>query len=215
MAGATEAPSPQVFFSGTCFFSISWAPHTAWAYIGFSTFTCFHCQPMAPLCSHLGALSLDLILTNLWKKASKLGPSNPRLMGSQALSNHLAHLREQANCTSLEQSARRAEKSGSQLILLGPCSRRQQMAGSLAPHPGTGHTGQQFQHRGPRRAQRPSPAGRARHSLGTVTPVVAGRGPGAGPGVPGTPGGAASSPSAPSGYLLGQGHGPAAPLRVC
>lgn len=79
------------------------------------------------------------------------------------MGNHLAHLREQANCTSLEQSARRAEKSGSQLILLGPCSQRQQMAGSLAPHPGTGHTGQQFQHRGPRRAQRPSPAGRAAH----------------------------------------------------
>lgn len=82
-------------------------------------------------------------------------------MGSQALGNHLAHLREQANCTSLEQSARRTEKSGSHLILLSPCSRRQQMAGCLAPHPGTGHTGQQFQHRGPRRAQRPSPAERA------------------------------------------------------
>lgn len=35
------------------------------------------------------------------------------------------------------------------------------MAGCLAPHRGTGHTGQQFQHRGPRRAQRPSPARRA------------------------------------------------------
>lgn len=87
------------------------------------------------------------------------------------------------------------------------------MAGSLAPHRGTGRTGQQFQHRGPRRAQRPSPAGRAAPGeRGSRRSRVRA---GYGPGVPGTPGDAASSPPAPSVYLLGQGHGPAAPLRAC
>lgn len=215
MTGTSEVPSPQVF-SCTCFLSSPRVPHTAWA-IGFSTFTCLHCQPMAPLCSHLTQHSKSVPnLTYLWKKASKLGPGNTRLVGSQALGYHLAHLREQANCTSLEQSARKAEKSRSHLTLLGPRSRsrRQQMAGCLAPHRGTGHTGQQFQHRGPRRAQRPSPAGRAAHWGPWLQPSqgedrARGRGSRGLRVAPPPP-----LPLSPD-YLLGQGHGPAAPLRAC
>lgn len=56
------------------------------------------------------------------------------------------------------------------------------MAGCLAPHRGTGHTGQQFQHRGPRRAQRPSPAGGAAHWGPWLLPSQS-RGPGERPGV--------------------------------
>lgn len=61
------------------------------------------------------------------------------------------------------------------------------------------------------RGVRSAPAPPGARLPGNVAPAGVGRGLGAGRGVPGTPGDAASSPPAPSVYLLGQGHGPAAP----
>lgn len=143
---------------------------------GFSTFTCLHSQPMAPLAAptSLGALGMNLILTDLWKKASELGSGNQPEAGEKSSLEQITWLTAESKLTAQAWSDQpRAQKKLSPPHSARPslsAAANGRQAGSLAPHRGTGGTGQQFQHRGPRRAQRPSPPGPTRGSGGSWLP---------------------------------------------
>lgn len=68
---------------------------------GFSTFTCLHSQPMAPLAAptSLGALSMNLILTDLWKKASELGSGNQPEAGEKSSLEQITWLTAESKLT--------------------------------------------------------------------------------------------------------------------